>query len=63
MPAPLPSSKPKKKGAEIVTTASTGNAAAALSGLCASVDQKNVIFVPESAPPAKIAQLLVFGST
>jgi threonine synthase len=24
---------------------------------------RNVIFVPESAPPAKVAQLLVFGST
>lgn len=55
--------KAKEKGAEIVTTASTGNAAAALSGLCASVKQPNVIFVPESAPEAKIAQLLVFGST
>ena len=55
--------KAQEKGAEIITTASTGNAAAALSGLCASVDQKNVIFVPESAPPAKIAQLLAFGST
>lgn len=55
--------KAQEKGAEIITTASTGNAAAALSGLCASVEQKNVIFVPESAPPAKIAQLLVFGST
>lgn len=47
----------------VITTASTGNAAAALSGLCASVDHPNVIFVPETAPPAKIAQLLVFGST
>jgi len=47
----------------IITTASTGNAAAALSGICASVDHPNVIFVPETAPPAKIAQLLVFGST
>ncbi len=47
----------------IITTASTGNAAAALSGLCASINQPNVIFVPETAPPAKIAQLLVFGST
>ncbi|MGB3712807.1 MAG: threonine synthase, partial [Candidatus Promineifilaceae bacterium] len=49
--------------APIITTASTGNAAAALSGLCASVNHPNVIFVPETAPPAKIAQLLVFGST
>ncbi len=55
--------KAQEKGAKIITTASTGNAAAALSGLSASVEQKNVIFVPESAPPAKIAQLLVFGST
>ncbi|MEE4604251.1 MAG: threonine synthase [Desulfobacteraceae bacterium] len=54
--------KAMEKGAEIVTTASTGNAAAALSGLCASVGQSNVIFVPETAPQAKIAQLLVFGS-
>ena len=55
--------KAREAGAEIVTTASTGNAAAALSGLAASVDQPNVIFVPASAPQAKIAQLLTFGST
>jgi len=54
--------KAAEKGAKIITTASTGNAAAALSGLCASVGQPNVIFVPQSAPQAKIAQLLVFGS-
>lgn len=47
----------------IITTASTGNAAAALAGVCASVGQPNVIFVPQSAPQAKIAQLLVFGAT
>lgn len=55
--------KAQEKGAAVITTASTGNAAAALAGLCASVKQPNVIFVPESAPQAKIAQLLVFGST
>ena len=55
--------KAREAGAEVVTTASTGNAAAALSGLAASVGQKNVIFVPESAPQAKIAQLLAYGST
>ncbi len=55
--------KARERDAKIITTASTGNAAAALSGLCASVGQANVIFVPESAPQAKIAQLLVFGST
>jgi threonine synthase len=55
--------KAQEKGAKIITTASTGNAAAALSSKCASVNQPNVIFVPETAPEAKIAQLLVFGST
>ena len=54
--------KAREIGAEIITTASSGNAAAALSGLCASMQQANVIFVPETAPRAKIAQLLVFGS-
>ncbi len=55
--------KAQELGAEIITTASTGNAAAALSGICASVEQPNVIFVPKSAPQAKVAQLLVFNST
>jgi threonine synthase len=54
--------KAREAGAEVVTTASTGNAAAALSGLSASVGLENVIFVPESAPEAKIAQLLAYGS-
>ena len=47
----------------VVATASTGNAAAALAGQCAAAGQRNVIFVPRTAPPAKIAQLLVYGST
>jgi threonine synthase len=55
--------KGRERNAAIITTASTGNAAAALSGLCASMGQPTVIFVPQTAPPAKIAQLLVYGST
>ena len=55
--------KAQERGAAIITTASTGNAAAALSGICASVGQANVIFVPEKAPPAKVAQLLAYGAT
>ncbi len=54
--------KAQEARAKIITTASTGNAAAALSGLCASMGQPNVIFVPAAAPQAKIAQLLMFGS-
>jgi len=49
-------------GAEVVVTASTGNAGAALAGMAAAVGQKAVIFAPKSAPPAKVAQLLVFGA-
>jgi threonine synthase len=55
--------KAQERGADVVTTASTGNAAAALAGLAASVGQRNVIFVPASAPEAKVAQLLAYGST
>lgn len=48
--------------ADVVVTASTGNAGAALAGMAAAVGQKAVILAPKTAPPAKIAQLLVFGA-
>lgn len=51
-----------QEGAETVTTASTGNAAAALAGLAAGTGQTVVIFVPETAPEAKVAQLLAYGA-
>lgn len=47
---------------EVVVTASTGNAGAALAGMAAAVGQKAVIFAPKSAPQAKVAQLLIFGA-
>ncbi len=43
-------------------TASTGNAGAALAGMGAAVGLPTVILAPRTAPPAKIAQLLVFGA-
>ncbi|MDZ4160016.1 MAG: pyridoxal-phosphate dependent enzyme, partial [Anaerolineaceae bacterium] len=49
-------------GAEVVVAASTGNAGAALAGMSAAIGQKSVIFAPRTAPPAKVAQLLVFGA-
>lgn len=55
--------KAYEAGARVITTASTGNAAAALSGFCASAGLPCVIFVPESAPKAKVAQLLAYGAT
>lgn len=48
--------------AEIVVTASTGNAGAALAGMAAAIGRKAVIFAPKTAPKAKIAQLLVYGA-
>jgi len=52
----------KQIGAEVVVTASTGNAGAALAGMAAAVGQKAVIFAPKAAPPAKVAQLLIYGA-
>ncbi|MGB2963072.1 MAG: threonine synthase [Anaerolineales bacterium] len=52
----------KEIGAEVIVTASTGNAGAALAGMAAAVDQESVIFAPKNAPPAKIAQLLIYGA-
>jgi threonine synthase len=48
--------------AEVIVTASTGNAGAALAGMAAAANHKAVIFAPKTAPPAKVAQLLVFGA-
>lgn len=45
-----------------ITTASTGNAASSLSCLTGSLHLKTIIFVPETAPAPKIAQILVFGA-
>jgi threonine synthase len=49
-------------GAEVVITASTGNAGAALAGMAAAAKLPAVILAPRSAPQAKIAQLLIFGA-
>jgi len=49
-------------GAEVVVTASTGNAGAALAGMAAAVGMPAVILAPQTAPQAKVAQLLIFGA-
>jgi threonine synthase len=54
--------KARELSVDMITTASTGNAGAALAGLAAAAQMPTVIFVPETAPQAKIAQLLIFGS-
>lgn len=49
-------------GAQVIVTASTGNAGAALAGMSAAVGQRAAIFAPRNAPPAKVAQLLIYGA-
>lgn len=49
-------------GAEVIITASSGNAGAALAGMAAATGQKAVILVPKTAPKPKVAQLRVYGA-
>lgn len=46
----------------VVATASSGNAAAALAGQCASVGLRCITFVPEHTPKAKVVQLACYGA-
>ena len=62
-PSALAVVKAREAGAQIITTASSGNAGSALAGICASVGMESVIFVPASAPLPKIAQLQIYGAT
>jgi threonine synthase len=55
--------KAKELKRDIIAAASTGNAASSISGFAASAGMKSVIFVPKTAPEAKVTQLLIFGST
>jgi threonine synthase len=46
-----------------VVTASTGNAASALAAVCAAAGLEAIIFVPATAPRAKLVQMLLYGAT
>ncbi len=50
-------------GADIVSVASTGNAGSSLACVAAAVGMQAIVFVPETAPAAKLAQALSFGAT
>jgi len=54
--------KARELGQNVITAASTGNAASSLAGLAASVGLKTYIFVPKTIPQPKVAQLLIFGA-
>jgi threonine synthase len=49
-------------GESRVVCASTGNAASALSAVCASAGLEALIFVPETAPKAKLVQMVTHGA-
>jgi len=49
-------------GAEVVSVASTGNAGSSLACLAAATGLTAVVFVPASAPVAKLTQMLAFGA-
>jgi len=49
-------------GASVVSVASTGNAGSSLACLAAAMDRRAVVFVPASAPTAKLSQLLSYGA-
>ena len=61
-PSAVVVAKARELGERVITTASSGNAGAALAGMAASAHIPAVIFVPESAPQAKITQLLIYGA-
>lgn len=52
----------KELGVKVIAAASTGNAGAALAGLAASAQIPAVVFAPQTAPEAKVAQLLLYGA-
>ena len=49
-------------GADTVAVASTGNAGSSTACVAAALGLNAVVFVPESAPPAKLAQALAYGA-
>lgn len=49
-------------GEEQIVTASTGNAASALAAVCAAASKRAIIYVPASAPKAKLTQSLLYGA-
>lgn len=53
----------KEHEIDTIVTASTGNAGSSLAGICASQGQKAYVIVPESAPIAKLTQIIMYGAT
>jgi len=54
--------KAREYGIDTIATASTGNAATALAGLAAAAGLRAIVFVPSSAPDAKLVQMSAYGA-
>lgn len=52
----------RETGVHVVCGASTGNAGSSMACMAAASELACVVFVPEKAPAAKIAQLLIYGA-
>jgi threonine synthase len=58
----LVAAEARRVGEHTIVAASTGNAASALAAVCASAGLEAIIFVPSSAPRAKLAQMILYGA-
>jgi threonine synthase len=58
----LVSAEARRLGIDLIVAASTGNAASALASVCASTGQQALIFVPSTAPKAKLVQMVLYGA-
>lgn len=59
----LVSAYAKEHEYKTIVAASTGNAGSSLAGMCAAQNQKAIILVPETAPIAKLTQIIMYGAT
>ena len=58
----LVSAAARKFKIEDITLASTGNAGSSMAGVGAAAGQRITLFLPKSAPPAKLVQALQYGA-
>ena len=58
----LVAAEARRLGIDLIVAASTGNAASALAAVCASSGQQALIFVPQTAPKAKLVQMVLYGA-
>ncbi len=58
----LVAAKARQYGYDTVAAASTGNAATALAAVAAAAALRAVVFVPATAPEAKLVQMLAYGA-